>query len=149
MDELDVCRHLVERNGKTRWRLLQSIGVLKHIVTTVDANFCAGNVGGTEEREPHDVIPVHVRHKNIYCCGTSLLARQHMCAKWPRTAPHIADVILVAAQVEFDTGCVSAKCALDRKPELVAGERAGFFGRRKTAARGFEQRLHNLVANIG
>ena len=103
LNEFHVRGHLVEFNRKARWCLLQTEGVLKHVVTAMKADFRSGNIRRAEERKTHDVVPVHMRHENIYRCRSAMLSGQQVRTERTRAAAHVADVILVTAEIKFHT----------------------------------------------
>ena len=54
-----------EIDGERRLLLLPAQRRLELRVAAVDEHAVAGDVGRREERQPHDVVPVHVRHEHV------------------------------------------------------------------------------------
>jgi hypothetical protein len=69
-----------------------------HLVAAVDADYVAGNECGGEEREPHDVVPMQMRHEDIksMLAGGSV-AGQQAVAELARARAEIAEYEFVAA----------------------------------------------------
>ena len=107
-------------------------------MTTVNADFRARHVGGTEKRKTHNVVPVHMRHENIHRRRAPVLLGQHMCAERSRATAHIADVVLVASQIEFNARRMTAKSIANGKRQFVSYKGAGFQGIRKMMPRRFQ-----------
>ena len=63
--ELDVGAERVEVDRERRLLLLPAQRRLEMLVAAVDDHAVAGNVGRREERQPHDVVPVHVRQEHV------------------------------------------------------------------------------------
>src|SRR5258706_5295343 len=123
--------------------------MLQHVVAAVDADLRAGDVRGAEEGETHDVVPVHVGHEDVHRGGLARLAGEHVHAERPRAAAHVADVVLVAGQLDLHAGRVAAEGVREREVELLGRVGVRFLVARESLARGLHQRLRELVADIG
>src|SRR5437879_13880923 len=64
-DELDSRAQRAKIDRKTGMRLLTLQRLAHRLVASVNSNDVAGNEGRGEKREPHDVVPVGMRQKDV------------------------------------------------------------------------------------
>jgi len=147
--ERDVGVELLERHREAGRRLLQAKRLLEDVMAAVDADLRAAPVSGTEEGKPHDVVPVRVRHEHVDGRRASALARHDVIAEGARAATHVADEVLVRSQVELDARGVAAVGMAEREGQLGAGEGIGLAIGGEAPAGSGDQRLRQLVADVG
>src|ERR1700719_3299214 len=120
----------------------------QHGVAAVYANPIAWNVGGGEKREPHDVVPVRVRHKyieGVFSVGAVL--PKYPVAEFAHARAEIADHIFVAAGNDLHTAGIAAERAAYRKWQPAVYEGIDrLLGLERMAASG-EQRIADLGAD--
>jgi hypothetical protein len=103
MDELDVGLQEREVHGKRRLILLPPERRLEPRMAAVDAHAVAGNVRGREERQPHDVVPVHVGHEDVIGLRRlRAVPRDRGLPERARAAPQVADDVFRLARLDLD-----------------------------------------------
>ena len=100
---------------RKRWRqLLTAQRLLERRVTAVDAQAVAGNVGGCKKREPHDVVPMHVRHEDVIRLRRlGAMARQRGFAERSDATAKVAQNVVRFARLDLDARRMAAVGSAD------------------------------------
>src|SRR5262249_61168906 len=78
-------------------------------MTAVNADAVAGYVRRSEEREPHDVVPVHVRHEDVVGLRRRrAVAGKRFLAEGTHAGAQIAENIFRTTGFDLDAGAVAA-----------------------------------------
>ena len=78
-------------------------------MAAVDADAVARNVGRREERQPHDVVPVHVGHEDVIGLRRRrTVARERRLPERAHAAAEIAEHVVGPAGLDLDAGRVAA-----------------------------------------
>src|SRR5438105_4816003 len=86
LNELDGRGERAEIDRKARVRLLSMQCLPKDRVTAVNADHIARDVCRAKEREPHDVVPMHMRQQDVETMRSLRpVLRQYMVAELTRT----------------------------------------------------------------
>ena len=104
-DEFDVGAERREVHRKRGRGLLPPQRRFEHGVAAVDANAVAGHVGGREERQAHDVVPVHMGHEDVI--GLRRRRRDARCAalaERSHAAAEVAQDVIRTAGLDLDAG---------------------------------------------
>ena len=89
----------------------------------MNADDVAGDVGLRKEREPHDMVPMHMRHENVDAVfPRRALPRNQAIAEFAHARPEIADHVLVARTRDLDATRVAAEGAPDGERQLALDE---------------------------
>src|SRR5262249_62184873 len=82
---------------------------IEHPRTAVNADAVAGYVRRSEEREPHDVVPVHVRHEDVVGLRRRrAVAGKRFLAEGTHAGAQIAENIFRTTGFDLDAGAVAA-----------------------------------------
>ncbi len=147
-DELDLAAQHVERHRERRRLLLAAQRGLEVRVAAVDAHAVARQVGRREEREPHDVVPVRVRHEDVVGAGLPGALPQRGLAERAQAAAHVAEQVFAGAGVDLHARRMPPEGP--RRGEVEAVDVGGDLpGRLEALADGPGQRADQLVADLG
>ena len=144
-----------EGDREARVGLLALQRLAQHLVAAVDADRVAGDVGGGKEREPHDVVPVNVRHEHVVGgFAARPVLGQHAVAELANPGAEIAQHVFVAAGLDLDAGGVAAKGAGYRERQLAVDKRVDGVRSGQAALARRQQRLadfrpHRLASDRG
>src|SRR6266478_216683 len=129
LDKLDRRTEELERHRKIGHRLLAQERLPQILVAAVDADSVARNVRRREEREPHDVVPVHMREKHIEALRAAwAVLAENLIAKLAQPGAEIAYEILVLAGNDLDAAGVAAKGTADREGQVAVDKAVNRLG---------------------
>ena len=131
---------MVEGYWKARLGLLPAKRPFEFGVAAVNHDPVTGDIHRCKKREPHDVVPVQVRHKYVISLRRRRSeAGEHVLPERPGAAAHVANDVtarLVIVERDFHTRRVTAKRAGNVKAQLLIDEaRDGVFGVERLADR--------------
>src|SRR5690606_21730333 len=106
--------------------------------------------GGGEEGEPHEVIPVKVRHEDVDQGRAASPPRLDVRAEWARTASHVAYEVLIpgARGHHLHAGGMAAEGTAEGSREPVLDECARFLDAVELRVMGEHERLRKAVAQV-
>ncbi len=139
----------VKSDRERRRGLLSPERFLEDLVPAVDVDAVARNVGRSEEREPHDVVPVHVRHEDVIRLRRfGAMTRHRLLAEGPHARTQVAQHVIGTPGFQFDAGSMSAVAPSNREAHAVdvGGD---FIVRCEVPAGRSAQRADQLVAHAG
>src|ERR1700752_5220564 len=93
VDELDVRRQSFPLDWKAWPRMLALKRFFEHAhrMTAMNANRVSLSIGGREKRKSHDVVPVHVGHKEIINLRPVAVRARHLFAVAAQARAHVAE----------------------------------------------------------
>jgi hypothetical protein len=146
VNEFDVGAERGEIHRERRGGLLAAERLFQFPVTAVDPYAVARDVRRREEGEPHDVVPVHVRHEDMVGLRRRrAMPRERLLAERTHAGAQVAQHVVGSAGFDFDAGRVPAVASGNRQAQAVdEGCEVGVGGER-LAGRGAQCR-HDLVA---
>src|SRR5215470_16526068 len=151
MDQLNVRSQALPVHWKAGVGLLAVQSLLQHWegMAPMDANGVAGDVGGWEKGEPHDVIPVHMGHEKIIHLGCAWTVLAHdLLSETPQPRAHITHHILGATH-DVHTRGVATIAVPDRKIEFLINEALDSRLVIKASAVSLQERLLDFATHSG
>jgi hypothetical protein len=147
-DELDGRAQRREVDRERRRCVLAAERLLELVMAAVDSDAIARDVGRGEERESHDVVPMHMGHQHIVGLRrTRSVARDRLHGELAGARAEIADQIVRPAGLDLDAGRVAAERARLGKAELLLDEGAGGLRRLEIAPGRPDQGDRDLIAH--
>src|SRR5438309_266422 len=115
----------------------------------MDANRIARNIGRWKEGEPHDVIPMHVRHEKIIHLGFPRAVLTHdLLSETAQPRAHITHHVLSATH-DVHTRGVATVAVPDRESEFLVHEALERRLVVKASTVGLQERLLNFATHPG
>ena len=116
-------------------------------MATIDADVLAGYIGGHEEWETHDVVPVQVGHEDMELTRSPGEAAQCVMPGKSRAGTHVQQNDIVATRAQFNAGRIAAIGATHAERQVIH-EAARLFERVQVQAGACNQRGCQLAAQL-
>src|SRR5882762_11760386 len=136
----------IERHRETGRVLLPAKRFFEIGVAAVNPDLVSGDVGRSEKRKTHDVVPVKMGLEHVEDVGLGgAVSAEYMISEDAYAAAEIAQYVFVITRIELHAGGIATEGVRNRKTKVGVHPRPRFFMGVEALTRSRDQRMREFV----